>query len=61
MTTCKSCRYWEPWPAEFEGDEPDYGNCKFNPPTIPYNENTIYAEWPITEPTSWCGQHKEQG
>lgn len=53
--TCSVCKFWV-------SKDPNYGDCRFNPPVViaVSPEQYLEARWPRTEPDDWCGKF-EQG
>lgn len=62
--SCETCRYSELAVLE---EAPKGGPgpallCRRNPPTpaaLPSDETGFWSEWPVVEPSDWCGEWKE--
>ena len=56
---CKDCVYWSPFTSISRHTES--GQCRFNPPTVVYNEEHYSTcDWPSTGSLDWCGKFKEK-
>ena len=58
--TCKNCKYWFYVSNPSEGDAPEFGRCKRNPPLLLNIEDTTYTGFPMIVGTEWCGEHKRK-
>jgi hypothetical protein len=59
---CRTCKYWfyKPTPGTEDGDGPEFGQCKRNPPLLLTLENTTYTGFPMIVGDEWCGEHKNK-
>jgi hypothetical protein len=56
MSACGDCKFWRVSDWRTDGSGP----CRRLPPTVlPVRDGGgVYAEWPHTKPTDWCGEHR---
>ncbi len=52
--TCETCKFWQ------EIENRKVGDCrKYSPKKVPTKTGSP-SQWPMTSPTSWCGEYETQ-
>lgn len=55
---CESCVYWDSISNLYTSD--GQGHCRRNAPGMQRGREMLFALWPITRKTDWCGEWAER-